>query len=74
MYIDRNKDGKITGIFVPKQYEGQGQIADDDIEVIAFQDLKPSEAQLNEEKIQARIRELAIQSLKVSSDLPKNYK
>ena len=35
---------------------------------------EPTEAELNEEKIQDRIRELAIQSLKVSGELPKDYK
>lgn len=35
---------------------------------------EPTEEQINEEKIQAKTRELAIQSLKASGNLPKDYK
>ena len=40
-YVDRDKDNKITGIFIPKQYPNQEYLSDDNPEIIAFRSPKP---------------------------------
>ena len=51
-------------------------VTDAEFQIIMDAIPKPEKTseQLNEEKIQAKIRELAIQSLKASGELPQDYK
>jgi len=74
-YIERNDNKKISGLFARPQYEGQEKLKETSKEIIAFlkKQNEPSEAQLNEQKIQAEIRQLAIVSLKSKKELPTNF-
>ena len=40
-YVNRNKDGKITAVFIPKQYPSQEYLSDKDPEVITFRTPNP---------------------------------
>lgn len=44
MYIGRNKDGSIYGLWTVKQWDGQEEKPDDDSEIVEF--LKAQEARL----------------------------
>lgn len=74
-YIDRDKDGNITGAFVREQYEGQEQLPEDNPELQVF--INRGMIDPNEEKIQTEIIELnriaAIESLKIKGELPADY-
>ncbi len=74
-YINRDKDGNITGTFALEQHEDQESLSEDDAEVQAFINrplIDPDEA-----KIQTEITELnraeAIQRLKDKGELPIDY-
>jgi hypothetical protein len=75
-YIDRDKDGNITGTFAIEQYKGQETLPEDAPEIQAFTDSTADDA-LNEEKIQNEIfkltRATAIQNLKDRAELPVDY-
>lgn len=38
MFVDRNPDGSLRGIYAAAQYEAQEEIADDSPEIAAFRD------------------------------------
>ena len=63
MFIDRNENGKIRGVFNLPQYEGQEQIADDAAELLEFLNPTPTPEQIaaqeREALIQAKMREMA---------------
>ena len=46
-YINRDIDGNITGIYTPKQYEGQEYIADDSPDMIAHEAQQKKKADNN---------------------------
>lgn len=75
-FIDRDKDGNITGTYARPQYDGQEFLPDDDPEVIAFQ-TRPLEAATepdpDEEKIQAEIRAMAIERLQARGELAAGF-
>ena len=71
-YVDRDKDGNITGTYARKQYEGQEYLPEDDNEVEAFT-VSTAEVEEMESKIQDEIfivtRATAIQNLKDRGEL-----
>ena len=76
IYIDRDADKNITGLFARPQYEGQEKLKETDKEIIAFRKKQnePTEAQLNKQKIRAKMRQTAIDALKSEGELPADYK
>lgn len=74
-YINRDKDGNVTGIFMREQHPGQEQVSVDDNGVIDF--LKSLEPNSDEVKITKEIlaldRVMAIQSLQDKGELPVDY-
>lgn len=74
-YIDKDKDGNVTGVFMREQYEGQEQVEDDNVGLLAYIDGLSVDP--NEEKIRDEITKLnrigAIQSLKDKGELPIDY-
>ena len=75
-YIERD-DGNIIGLFARPQYEGQEKLSEKSKEIVTFlknQKDVADEAQLNEQKIQAKIRQMAIESLQADNELPSDFK
>lgn len=74
-YIERDKDKKISGLFARPQYEGQERLKEISKEIAAFlkKQSEPTEVELNEQKIQAKIRQTAIENLKTSGELPSDF-
>lgn len=70
-FINRT-DGKITGVFARPQHEGQEWIEDGDGELTTFRNPPPTNTEIYEKKIQAKIREMAIANL--GAELPDGYK
>lgn len=74
--LAKNPDRKV--IYLPDQNlpdPERHKIVDGKIVELVEQDKQPAiEAKLDEEKIQAKIRELAIEGLKTSGEFPKDYK
>ena len=72
------KDSNRVVIYLPDQDlpdPEKHKIVDGMIVSLTETDKQPAiEARFNEEKIQTEMRELTIQSLKASSELPKDYK
>ena len=65
-YIDRDKDGKIKGVYVPRQHEGQEYLEEDNQEFLDHltkQKSDEDERQATESLIQAKMREQAITAL-----------
>jgi hypothetical protein len=72
-YVNRDKGGKIVGVFEVKQRDGQELIANSkDAEVVAFR-----AGDVNEDKIrasiQAQMRLTAIKELKTANKIPADY-
>ena len=74
-YIDRDKNKKISGLYARPQHEGQEKLKETSKEVVAFQKKQnePTASQLNEQKIQAKIRQMAIDVLKANGELPADF-
>ena len=74
-YIERDRNENIIGLFARPQYVGQEKLPEDDPEIVSFleEQLVPTEAELNEQKIAAEIRLQAIESLKAKGDLPADF-
>jgi len=51
MFVDRNKQGNITGVYARKQKRGQKSIAADDSELLAFQNPIPEYVRLRKQAI-----------------------
>lgn len=75
-YVDRDRDGNITGTFAREQYKGQEALPEDGIEVEAFT-VKVAEEEEIDRKINDEMvvltRATAIQNLKNKGDLPPDY-
>lgn len=41
IYVDRDQDENITGVFAIEQYEGQEKLPENDAEIVAFQNPPP---------------------------------
>ena len=74
-YIERNEENEIISTFARPQYEGQEKLKETDKRVIAFfkKQNEPSEAELNEQKIQDQMRQAAIESLQSEGELPADF-
>ena len=74
-YIERNKNKKIISLCARPQYEGQEFLPETDKKIIAYlkKQNEPTESDLNEQKIQAKIRQLAIKELKADNELPDDF-
>ena len=75
IYIERDKDGNIAGVFMRKQYKDQEMLAIADAEVTSFinRDLLPTDEKKIQVEITALNRVEAIQSLKDQGELPIDY-
>ena len=73
-YIKRD-NGNIVGLYARPQYEGQEKLKETSKEIVAFlkKQNEPTEAEINEQKIQAKIRQMAIESLKADNELPDDF-
>ena len=72
--LAKNPDREV--IYLPNQVLpdfDNYKIQDEEIVLKTIKDKLPTEVEVNEEKIQAKMRELAIESLKTSGDLPVDY-
>ena len=74
-YIQRDKDENIIGTFARPQYEGHEKLSEKNKEMIAFlkKQSEPTEVQLNEQKIQAKMRQMAIEALQADNELPADF-
>ena len=74
-YIERDTNKKIIGAFARPQYEGQKKLKETDKEIKDYLKKKsePTEAQLNEQKIQSKTRQLAIEALQADNELPADF-
>ncbi len=63
------RDGKICGVFVPRQYEGQEELPDDHPEVVAFQNPLPTQTELNKKADEDELR--AIDASKITDPTQK---
>ncbi len=74
-YIKRDTNKKIIGAFARPQYEGQKKLKETDKEIKDYLKKKsePTETELNEQKIQAKMRQMAIEALKVEGELPADF-
>ena len=74
-YIDRDKNKKIIGFSAMPQYEDQEKLKETNKEIKAFlkKQSEPTKSQINEQKIQAKIRQMAIESIKADNELPANF-
>ena len=74
-YIERDENKNIISIFARPQYEGQEKLKETSKEIVAFfkKQSEPTEAQLNEQKIQAKMRQMAIDALKADKELSSDF-
>ena len=73
LYVDDDEQGNIIGLFRAKQYEGQAMINANHAKVKAYQGRTNVVPSIEEKKIQAEIRKLAVDSLKAKGELPPDY-
>jgi len=76
-YIKRNESKEITGLYARPQYEGHEKLSEKSQEIVTFlknQKDVADEAQLNEQKIQTKMRQMAIESLQADNELPSDFK
>ena len=71
-YIDRNENENITKLSAMPQYEGQEKLKETNKEIKAFLK-KQNEPIINEQKIQAKMRQMAIEALKADKELPADF-
>jgi len=75
-YFDRDKNKKISGLFARPQFEGQEFLPETDKEIINFFKKQAAVQKANEEneqKIQAKMRKMAIDVLKADKELPSDF-
>jgi hypothetical protein len=74
-YIMRDENKKISGLFARPQHEGQEKLKETSKEIVAFlkKRSEPTEAQLNEQKIKDKMRQMAIESLQADNELPPDF-
>ncbi len=74
-YITRDEDQNIISTFARPQREGQEKLKETDKEIKAFlkKRSEPTEAMLNEQKIQAKMRQMAIEALQADNELPSDF-
>ena len=74
-YIERDENKNIVSLFARPQHEGQEKLSEKNKEIITFlkKQSEPTEADLNEQKIQAKIRQMAIEALKADNELPADF-
>lgn len=74
-YIDRDESNNVVCTFARPQHDGQEKLKETNKEIKAFlkKQSEPTEAQLNEQKIQAKMRQMAIEALKADNVLPADF-
>ena len=73
-YIERD-NGNIVSLFARPQYENQEKLKETNKEIKAFlkKQSEPTESDLNEQKIQSKMRQMAIESLQADGELPSDF-
>jgi len=73
-FIERD-NGDIVSLFACPQYKDQEKLKETNKEIVAFlkKQNEPTEADLNEQKIQAKMRQMAIKELKADNELPNDF-
>ncbi len=71
-YVDRDDDEKIVGVFSRPQYKGQEFLPEESEEITIFNN-RPIEIESTEQKIYAKMRQMAIEALKAEGALPHDF-
>lgn len=73
-FIDRD-NGNIVRLYARPQYKDQEFLPETDKEIKAFlkKQSEPTESDLNEQKIQAKTRQIAIEALQADNELPADF-